>query len=275
VFPKFARISGTIPFLEPELHLIDLKFVIRTDVVNKKAQTIIISACSFLLLVAVVVGKLVKQGVIDTDKIFEKEPEKSAVEKSSNQNSGSKSIGTASTFDYTEEHNFTTVLLKEGAEYELPYATVDNKDDQRMLFRFDGYEITKKRGDFDLCGLWKEEEKHDATGTISSQHSYIVAKVTIINKGEQTKEIALNNLRLLFGKENGAELRSYNSDNADSKRTDYFFVDIEPGKTYTYNLAYVAKDSILEQYKNDILLYTTTSGYWEKYVPVIEKKEGK
>lgn len=107
-----------------------------------------------------------------------------------------------------------------------------------------------------------------------SEYSYVTCNFTIINKGEADFESTLNNLVLHFGANAGyTEARAYNSNKKDKFKKDYFYITLKPDTEYNFNIAYVVKDDVLDEFKSDMLIFISfvepTPG---ATYPVIEKQ---
>ena len=236
---------------------------------NKKTSTIIITIVCFVAIAAVTVGFLLKEGIINAGNIFSTNQNN---EKNMSKNSFDDTNGTTNAEKNHDNLGYPIflVLLREGAEYNLQYADEKHKTNEYsdIYIKFNSMNISKEKGDFDLCEDW--DEKKDEAGNIINNYSYVVCKVTIINKGERSFLTTINNLFLSLGKDYGYELRSYNSNNRPFLK-DYYTIDFAPNKEYDFNLVYIADDSLIQEFKDDMLLY---SGFVDTdliNIPVIEK----
>ena len=92
------------------------------------------------------------------------------------------------------------------------------------------------------------------------EYSYVVLNITMMNKGNENVEVSLNSLLLHFGTDGGYnEARSFNSSEKKTSKN-YFVEKLEPGKKLNVNVAYVAEDKQLNEYKDQLYLMTVLSG---------------
>lgn len=212
---------------------------------NKKVSTAIISVVCLILMGAVTVGILYKNGIITFNNLY---TQAKVVE-------GVSSFASASG---TQTKRYKDVLLKKGAEYPLLHTegkTVAETKHYDMIFKVNNIEITKKKGNFDKCEDW--HEKKDSAGNITNDYSYVVVSLTILDKCKQDHLFGVNNIRLVLGKNAiiGEELRAYNSKGIDPEDKEYFILSLKPNQKYNFNLAYIVKDDVVEKYKNDMMVH--------------------
>ena len=82
----------------------------------------------------------------------------------------------------------------------------------------------------------------------------------MMNKGNENVEVSLNSLLLHFGTDGGYnEARSFNSSEKKTSKN-YFVEKLEPSKKLNVNVAYVAEDKQLSEYKDQLYLMTVLSG---------------
>ena len=239
---------------------------------NKRIFTIIISTVCLISVSVVSIGVLVKNGTISADNLFtglakQNDGGGNSAKGNTSASTASASRQSSSSFKYP----IFEAMFLEGAQYTLQYSDAKYKPGEYgdMLFKFDKMEITKKRGDFDCCENWHEQK--DASGNLINAYSYVVASIEIINQGKRPHEIGLGNIRLILGKQEMAELRTYNSHKSNTLTKDYFILTLQPNQKYQFNLAYIIEDDIVQQYKNEIYLdagFTSSKG---REIPVIGK----
>lgn len=230
----------------------------------KKIVTIVITATCLLLTAIVVIGYLIKEGIISNNNWVYNDNStvntNELVEDNSDPNI-SKKVG----------YPLFRALLKEGSTCTLQYTTpkhdIDSYGD--VIVCLNNISISKTKGDFDICDDWFE--KKDLYGTITNEYSYVVCDVSIINKGQYTLITTLNNLYLWFGVNDGyTEARSYNS-KKEYMAKDYFYVAMEPNREYNYKIAYIVEDDLINQYESDFLLFSGFNDvHSNTYIPVIE-----
>lgn len=205
---------------------------------HKKTLTIIITAVCIFAIAVVTVGYMLKEGIINGDNLFVK----------NDANSTSDELEGDDTAKL-----YSNAFLKEGAECYLDCGLKINEKCP-IYFKFNSLKISKEMGDFDLCDDW--DETKDENGTITNEYSYVTCNFTIINKGEADFESTLNNLVLHFGANAGyTEARAYNSNKKDKFEKDYFNITLKPDTEYNFNIAYVVKDDVLDEFKSDMLIF--------------------
>lgn len=223
---------------------------------NKKVITISISIVCVVALSVVVIATLFKNGVIEKDNIF-----------SSNNDAATNNTQDEAKQNSADYPTFE-ILLKKGASFALQYQTEKSKpkEYEDINITFNNLTITKSLGDFDKCDDWYE--KKDSDGNITSNHSYIIADVTLENRGKSTLETTVNNVSLLLGDDNMYELRTYNSGKS-TRGKDYFLEYFEPNKEYRFNLVFIAEDELINQYSDSTYLYASFFGMWTGIKPKI------
>lgn len=237
---------------------------------NKKSLTIIISIICFILFATVVVASLIKNGVISTENLYTTLSSDEQLNNDDKQKNDNKKNGL--------EYPLFKVLLSEGIEFPVQYSDETHKENEYsdIFVKYDNINISKERGNFDLCGDFKETK--DENGNITNEYSYITADVTITNKGKNVFTTSLNNMFLSIGPESYSELRSYNSQ-LTSRNKDYYIIDFEPNVEYKYTLAFIAEDALIEKYRNELYLFVSfyNNSYRdgeEENIPLIKKNNG-
>lgn len=212
---------------------------------NKKACTVVITVVCFLSIVALMVGYMLREGIISTDNLFYKNNDN--IQNESGTEAGDKNL----------KYPTYKVLLKEGAEFNLQYTDSRYKRDEYsdIYVKFNSVEITKEMKDFDPFGDW--DEIKDENGTIINDYSYIICNVTIKNKGNFDIDTGINCLHLCFGTDGYyTEMRSYNSGRPVTHLKDYYLFTLKSGVEYNYNTVFVDKDSYINKYRSNLLLLT-------------------
>lgn len=221
---------------------------------NKKVSTAIISIVCLGLMGAVTVGILYKNGIITSDNLYMTQN----TTQPHTQGKAAQGVSSVAASDAQTKYRCPGVLLKEGAAYTLRYSegkTVADTKYYDIMYKVNNIEITKKRGDFDICD--DGDEKKDSLGNITNDYSYVVVNLTILDKCEKDDIFGLNGIGLFLGKEamDGGELRAYNSKGRDIKGDkEYFSLSLKPNQKYDFNLAYIVKDDAIEKYKNDMMV---------------------
>ena len=130
-----------------------------------------------------------------------------------------------------------------------------------QAFKLNNISISKNKAElpeFDTFEDW--DEIKDSQGNITNEYSYVVLNITMMNKGNENVEVSLNSLLLHFGTDGGYnEARSFNSSEKKTSKN-YFVEKLEPGKKLNVNVAYVAEDKQLNEYKDQLYLMTVLSG---------------
>ena len=201
---------------------------------NKKITTVIILIiiCTSSIIVSILY--LIKNDIIDINDIYTNADAKNT--QVANENSISSTENSA-------VESKSCVLLEEGAEYDTMY------DDRTSIYvKLNNISISKNKAElpeFDTFEDW--DEIKDSQGNITNEYSYVVLNITMMNKGNENVEVSLNSLLLHFGTE---------------KKTskNYFVEKLEPGKKLNVNVAYVAEDKQLNEYKDQLYLMTVLSG---------------
>ena len=126
--------------------------------------------------------------------------------------------------------------------------------------------ITEKSNDELQAGKYtfevnKKATKIDVKYAVEKLFEVKVIDVnTMMNKGNENVEVSLNSLLLHFGTDGGYnEARSFNSSEKKTSKN-YFVEKLEPGKKLNVNVAYVAEDKQLNEYKDQLYLMTVLSG---------------
>ncbi len=216
---------------------------------NKKVSTVVISAVCLILMGAVAVGVLYKNGIITFNNLY-------------TQAKTAEGVSSSASASGTQTKRYRDVLLKKGAEYTLQHTEGKSVADTKhydMIFKINNIEITKKRGNFDKCEDW--DEKKDSVGNITNNYSYVVVSLTILDKCEKDHIFGVNSIGLVLGKDArfAEELRAYNSKEIDAQidpgDKDYFILYLKPNHKYNFNLAYILKDDAVEKYKNDMMVH--------------------
>ena len=212
---------------------------------NKKITTVIILIiiCASSIIVSILY--LIKNDIIDINDIYT--------------NAEAKNTKVASNISSTENSALGSkswVLLEEGAEYDTMY------DDRTSIYvKLNDISISKNKAElpeFDTFEDW--DEIKDSQGNITNEYSYVVLNITMMNKGNENVEVSLNSLLLHFGTDGGYnEARSFNSSEKKTSKN-YFVEKLEPGKKLNVNVAYVAEDKQLNEYKDQLYLMTVLSG---------------
>lgn len=220
---------------------------------NKKVATIIIVIACVIVTVVLAMGYMIKEGIIDTENIFNNTEENS---------NSSQSV--------KEDNMPERAYFREGAE-----CTLRGGENVKLYFKYNSTKISKKVEDFDKLSF-NFEEKVDSNGTITNDYSYVICNITVKNVGTESFLTTINNV-LLFP--NGidseyTEVRSFDSHLKNTTRTDYYYVNFKPNEEHNYNIVFVEKDSIIKKYKNKFLLYALFNGSEpQPSDPIIEKKE--
>lgn len=230
---------------------------------NKKACTVVITVVCFLSIAALMVGYMLREGIISTDNLFYKNNDNI-------QNESGTELG-----DNGLEYPTFQVLLREGAEITVQCSDPGYNGDgySDIYVKFNSVEISKEMKDFDPFDDW--DEIKDENGTIINDYSYIICNVTIKNKGPLGIDTGINYLHLCFGTDGDyTEMRSYNSGRPVTYLKDYYLFILEPGVEYTYNTVFVDKDSKINKYRSNLLLLT---GFTESFktipnLPIIDKQ---
>ena len=209
---------------------------------NKKITTVIILIiiCASSIIVSILY--LIKNDIIDINDIY------------TNADAKNTQVANGSNISSTENSALgskSCVLLEEGAEYDTMY------DDRTSIYvKLNDISISKNKAElpeFDTFEDW--DEIKDSQGNITNEYSYVVLNITMMNKGNENVEVSLNSLLLHFGTDGGYnEARSFNSSEKKTSKN-YFVEKLEPGKKLNVNVAYVAEDKQLNEYKDcDIAL---------------------
>lgn len=200
---------------------------------NKKVITIGVSVICIILLGFVCVGLLAQKGIIQQNnvltKAFSQETEK------------------------PKEDQVLWVWLCKGAEATMQYVDPVLEDEYSDIYiKFNDLQVTKERGDFDIVEGWGDQEIIDEKGNIINDYSYVVANITMINKGKSVFEETLNNMRLIaeYNTDDLYEARSYNSEKNSSESKSYFLNELEPNKEYNFNMVYILPDEVLKNNAN-------------------------
>lgn len=246
----------------PGLFVEEIPFLFEVIKMHKKTSTIIITVVCAIAIVAVTVGYMLKEGIINKDNLFMK----NYVNRSNDVDSTKAEPDSVDTEDL-----LSNAFFREGAGCYLDCGlNIDEKCP--IYFRFNSLNVSKELGDFDLCDDW--DEIKDENGTITNEYSYISCNVTIINKGELNFETTLDNLWLYYGiNSEYTEVRSYNSKRSDTFKKDYYYVTFEPDVEYNFNIAYIVKDDVIDKCKSEMLIFVTfVEPDWNTTYPVIEKQ---
>lgn len=214
---------------------------------NKKITTVIILIiiCTSSIIVSILY--LIKNDIIDINDIYTNADAKNT--QVANENSISSTENSA-------VESKSCVLFEEGAEYDTMY------DDRTSIYvKLNNISISKNKAElpeFDTFEDW--DEIKDSQGNITNEYSYVVLNITMMNKGNENVEVSLNSLLLHFGTDGGYnEARSFNSSEKKTSKN-YFVEKLEPGKKLNVNVAYVAEDKQLNEYKDQLYLMTVLSG---------------
>ena len=207
---------------------------------NKKITTVIILIiiCASSIIVSILY--LIKNDIIDINDIY------------TNADAKNTQVANGSNISSTENSALgskSCVLLEEGAEYDTMY------DDRTSIYvKLNDISISKNKAElpeFDTFEDW--DEIKDSQGNITNEYSYVVLNITMM-------EVSLNSLLLHFGTDGGYnEARSFNSSEKKTSKN-YFVEKLEPGKKLNVNVAYVAEDKQLNEYKDQLYLMTVLSG---------------
>ena len=209
---------------------------------NKKITTVIILIiiCASSIIVSILY--LIKNDIIDINDIY------------TNADAKNTQVANGSNISSTENSALgskSCVLLEEGAEY----------DTTSIYVKLNDISISKNKAElpeFDTFEDW--DEIKDSQGNITNEYSYVVLNITMMNKGNENVEVSLNSLLLHFGTDGGYnEARSFNSSEKKTSKN-YFVEKLEPGKKLNVNVAYVAEDKQLNEYKDQLYLMTVLSG---------------
>ena len=192
---------------------------------NKKITTVIILIiiCASSIIVSILY--LIKNDIIDINDIY------------TNADAKNTQVANGSNISSTENSALgskSCVLLEEGAEYDTMY------DDRTSIYvKLNDISISKNKAElpeFDTFEDW--DEIKDSQGNITNEYSYVVLNITMMNKGNENVEVS--------------------SEKKTSKN--YFVEKLEPGKKLNVNVAYVAEDKQLNEYKDQLYLMTVLSG---------------
>jgi len=242
---------------------------------NKKVSTIIITAVCFVSIATLTIIYLLKEGIISTDNLFSNnEVVNTTIPDDINTGKIASNLSQSASSGSDLGYPVFLVLLREGAEYNLQYADENHKRNEYsdIYIKFKSIDISKKRGNFDICG--DSSEIKDESGNIINDFSYVICNVTLINKGEKIFAAGINSLYLAPQGKNYEYLyyvQAYNSNKPNPFLKDYYAIDFIPNKEYNFNLAYIVEDYIIQDHKDDMLLY---SGFVDTdliNIPVIEK----
>lgn len=230
---------------------------------QKNIVTAIITAVCAVGIASVSVGYMIKEGIINTDNLF-LNPENSDT---------SASESSVNNKEYNGYTLYRNAYLREGAECYVNCGLEINEICP-IYVKLNSMSISKELPDVDLRDHWYAEM--DENGTITNEYSYVTCNVTIRNDGETGFETTLNCLWLYFGVDGFyTEARAYNSNKSEEEinQRDYFHITFEPGVEYNFNIAYIAEDDRLEEYKSDLLIFIGFLGKMpEDTYPVIEKQ---
>lgn len=237
---------------------------------NRKNLTIVISIICFLLFAAVVVANLIKNGVISVENLhYSVGSNTSYTDDEKKQNNENKGIN--------GKYPIFKVRLSEGAEFPVQYADETHKKNEYsdIVVKYNSVYISKEKGDFDICGDFKEIK--DENGNIINEYSYVIVNASIVNKGKNVFSSSLNSIYLAVGPECKAELRSYNSEKSSCGK-DYYIIDFESNVEYNYNLAFIVEDSLIEEYRNELYLYVSFYNNSDRLgerdnIPLVKKSE--
>lgn len=216
---------------------------------NKRGTTAVISTVCLLLMGAVTVGVLYKNGVITSDNFYTQ-----AKTQAKTNGSAASSLASGS-----QTRRFCPgVLLKEGASYALQYSkggTVAETKYYDILYQVNSIEITKKKGDF--VEFYEGDETKDSSGNITNDYSYVVVNMTVQDQCEKEDIFGVNDIRLVLGKDAkiGEELRGYNAEGKSLQDKEFCILSLKPNQKYNFNLAYIVKDEDAEKHKDDMMVY--------------------
>lgn len=236
---------------------------------NKKTLTIVISIICFLLFATVVVANLIKNGIISTENFYHSvDSNNNDTHYEKEQNNENKGIN--------GKYPIFKVRLSEGVEFPVQYADGTHKKNEYsdIVVKYNSVYISKEKGDFDICGDFKEIK--DENGNIINEYSYVTVNASIINKGKNVFSSSLNNIYLSLGL-HLLELRSYNSEKT-SHSKDYYIIGFEPNVEYNYNLVFIVEDSLIEEYRNELYLYVSFYNNSDRLgegnnIPLVKKSE--
>ena len=231
---------------------------------KKNISTLVITLVCITLTSVVVIGLLIKNNIISKDNIlfnFFQEEHKS--------NTNNNSAHMQESFKYP----VLKVFLEEGAKYAIQYSEANHKKEKYsdILIKFNKLTITKEKGEF-VCPDNYMEIK-DEKGYIINNYSYIVANISLTNKGIRDYEVSLNSIYLFLDDDSTTrcELRSINT-NKSYKQKDFFFVNLVANKEYNFNLVFIEEDSMIQgKMKNALLLSDFTGIRTNEKIPIIKK----
>lgn len=242
---------------------------------NKKISTVAILIICIVLAGGATVGVLHKDGIISSDSIFAPKPSEN------NRPSGNSAVASGSSLSSNRKIT-REALLKNGAEYSLQHDEGKDALDtvyRDMVFKVNGIDITKKKGNFDkrIYG----SENVDSSGNTIGSYSYVVIHLSVTDKCKTDHIVGVNSYTLIFNRGEkdgiyGIEPYTYNSGGLNSMDKEYFIISLKPGKAYNFNLAYVVKDDILKKYKDGIMVLCISGDSGKQPVqfdslPVVDK----
>ncbi|MDD5796492.1 MAG: hypothetical protein PUD24_06125 [Oscillospiraceae bacterium] len=220
----------------------------------KKTVTVIITVICVMIVLILVIHNAVTSGVIDKNNLF-------------NSSMHQNILSGESYSAIADDEGILAVLLKEGANYNLPWADMftESWDDiGRINIKFDSLMLSKS-----IDGRYSSKKIN------TDGQSYAFVDITMTNLGDRSFESTLNRFYLIIGPQHGYELFGYNSDKPENAQ-DYYHITFEPGIEYHFSLVYVVDDDIYSEFENERFLYVSildNGNDWHDTVPVIEKAE--
>lgn len=204
---------------------------------SKKIYTISVLVISFFLIVLLVIGFIIKLGLIPTNNVYNTD--------SLDNNQDGLSYPTFGAF------------LQKDANTILQYFDEKCSDNEYydIYVKYNSISTSKKVSGFDVCqDLYEKKDKH---GKITNNYTYAVCDVSFLNKSDKDCYIYLNCVNLAF--EDTHEYlyspRSFNSGGKSQPGSkSYFKVKLKQGKEENFKIVFIVADNDLAQIKKQSLI---------------------